>query len=218
MNSYARSYKIPEEGVMGFFVESAAAPDEKRHAASLIEQARVLSLLYDIGKELTSILDLDSLLRRVGERVKSLVDYDLFSVMILNLDTNRLEHALALKYDERVHARKTLALGEGLCGTAALERKAVRVSQVGSDPRYVSCDISAGIQSELVVPLIAQDRVLGVLDLESLRADAFTEEHEQMLTTLASTVAIAFENARLVGEFRSELNERLEGLNLGPHS
>lgn len=104
-----------------------------------------------------------------------------------------------------------LALGEGLCGTAAMERRPVRVSEVSKDPRYVRCDIGAGVQSELVVPLIAQDRVLGVLDLESLTPDAFTEDHEQMLATMASTVAIALENAGLYHQLRqAELHRKAD--------
>ena len=179
---------------MDLYAQSAAMLNEKRLTASLLEQTRVLTLLYDIGKELTSILDRDSLLRKVGERAKQLINYDLFSVMVINPQTQRLESALSLKYDEGIHGHRTLALGEGICGTAAMERRPIRVSEVSKDPRYIRCDLDAGVQSELVVPLIAQDRVLGVLDLESLSPGAFTEDHEQMLATLASIVAIALEN------------------------
>jgi hypothetical protein len=68
---------------MESFAQSAATRHERSLAASILEQARILSLLYDIGKELTSILDRDTLLRKIGQRVKSLVDYDLFNVMVL---------------------------------------------------------------------------------------------------------------------------------------
>ncbi len=181
-------------------------------AAPLVDQPQVLSLLYDIGKELTSILDLENLLRAVGERVKLLVDYDVFNVMLLKTETQRLEHALSLRYDQRLHPRTTLALGEGLCGTAALERKPIRVDQVASDPRYVECESEWGVKSELVVPLIVKDRVLGVLDLESVRPAAFTADHEQMLTTLASSLSIALENARLYDQLRRTEQRKKEDL------
>ncbi len=169
---------------------------------SLAEETRILALLHEIGKELTSILDPEKLLRVVGERVKQLVDYDLFNVMLLNAETQRLQHAFSLKYDQRVHSQQTLALGEGLCGNSALERKPIRVNRVSTDPRYVMCEIGLKVESELVVPLIVQDRVLGVLDLECLKPNAFTVEHEQLLSTLASTIAIALENARLYDQLR----------------
>ena len=76
------------------------------------------------------------------------------------------------------------------------------MDQVADDPRYVKCEVGLPIQSELVVPLIMQDRVLGVLDLESLKPFAFNKDHEQMLTVLASTIAIAIENARLYDQLR----------------
>ena len=181
-------------------------------AAALFRQTRILSLLYDIGSELTSILELEALMRAIGTHVKSLVDYDLFNVMILNPESNRLEHAFSLRYDERIEVSQTLALGQGICGTAALQRRAVRVERVAEDPRYVQCEIGVGVQSELAVPLIMQGRVLGVLDLESQRPHAFTEEHEQMLSILAATAAIALENARLYDQLRRAEQRRTQDL------
>lgn len=171
-------------------------------AVSPLEQARILSLLYDIGKELTSILDLQALLAAIGGHVKRLVDYDLFNVMLINEETGRLEHRFTVQFDRRIELQTTLALGEGLCGTAALERRPVRVNHVADDPRYIRCDGGLDVKSELVVPLIGKNRVLGVLDLESLRPGAFSPEHERMLATLASTVAIAVENACLYDQLR----------------
>ncbi len=185
---------------------------ESAQAEALAEQARVLALLYDIGKELTSILAVDELLRAVGERVRALVEYDLLSVLLLNQETGRLEHSLSLRYDQRILLRTTLAPGEGLCGTAVLERTPIRVGRVKCDARYIRCESGLPVESELVVPLIAKDRVLGVLDLESLRPDAFTAEHEQTLVTLASTVAIALENAFLYDELRRTEQRRKEDL------
>ncbi len=69
-----------------------------------------------------------------------------------------------------------------------------------SDERYMM--LIPGVRSELVVPLIHQDKVLGVFDLESSELGRFTEEHVQILTPLANQVAGAFENARLYGELQ----------------
>ena len=191
-----------EEGYPAGTARVPALAVEIPAAAAALEQAPVLSLLYEIGAELTSILDLEELMRAIGTRIKRLIDYDLFNVMLLNSATQRLEHAFSLKYDERVEVKQTLGLGQGLCGAAALEKHSIRVERVAEDPRYVMCEIAAGVQSELVVPLIIRDRVLGVLDLESLRPQAFTHDHEQMLSILAYTAAIALENARLYDQLR----------------
>ncbi len=196
----------------GFIELPSGSLPEFTPSSSAEEQARILSLLHDVGRELTSILDLDTLLLAIARRVKCLVDYDLFNVMLLNHDTHRLGHAFSLRFDERLHVRTTLALGEGLCGTAALNRKPVRVNQVRDDPRYIRCEAGMDISSELVVPLVAQDRLLGVLDLESLEPGSFTEENEKMLATLASTVAIAIENACLYDQLRKAEQRRKEDL------
>jgi sigma-B regulation protein RsbU (phosphoserine phosphatase) len=188
---------------------SSVTPTGVPHATPLlaegsdpVEQTRILLLLNEIGRDLASILDIEDLLRAAGERVRQLVKYDLFSVMLLNQETQLLESAFALRYDQRIQSRTRLALGEGLCGSAALDRKAIRVNAVDRDPRYIRCEVGLSVKSELVVPLIAKGRLLGVLDLESLEADAFTERNELMLVILASTLAIALDNARLYDELR----------------
>ena len=186
--------------------------EDEQLPINVIEHSEILSLLYDISRELTSILDLEQLLRSIGTRVKLLVNYDVFAVMLVNNDMQRLEHAFTLRYDERIEVSRTLRFGEGLCGTAVLERRPIRVDRVENDPRYIQCLQDLGVQSELVIPLIMQDRVLGVLDLESLRPGAFTERHEHMLTTLASTVAIALENARLYDHMQRAEQRRKEDL------
>jgi len=167
-----------------------------------VPPASSLQLLQEVSRELTSILDRDALLRRIAERVKALADYQLFALMLWNERTERLEHAFSLRFGEEVQIRQTLKLSEGLCGAAARQRQPVRVANVHTDARYVECQIGPGVRSELAVPLVVNDRLVGVLDLESTSYNAFTEEHEQMLSTLASYIAIALENARLYQELR----------------
>jgi phosphoserine phosphatase RsbU/P len=170
------------------------------------EQANTLSLLYEVSREITSILDREELLRKVAQRVKKLVNYHVFSVMLWNETTQLLESTFSMRYGDTIPSRLTLPLYKGLTGTAAGERRILRVNDTVEDPRYIKCDVGFDTRSELVVPLLLQDRLIGVLDLESTDANAFTAEHERMLATLGSYVAIALENARLFQEAReSEL-------------
>jgi len=166
------------------------------------EQATTLALLYEVSREFTSILDREELLRRIAQRVKKLVNYHVFSVMLWNEKTQRLESVFAMRYGDTIPARMSLPLHQGLTGTAAGERRILRVNDTLEDPRYIKCDIGFDTRSELVVPLLLQDRLVGVLDLESTEANAFTSEHERMLATLGSYIAIALENARLFEESR----------------
>ncbi len=166
------------------------------------EQAKTLGLLYDVSRELTSILDREELLRRVAQRVKRIVNYHVFSVMLWNESTQLLESVFGMRYENSVPTYLSLPLRKGLTGTAAAERRPVRVDDVLTDSRYIRCETGLDARSELVVPLLLQDRLIGVLDLESTEPHAFTAENERMLATLASYIAVALENARLYEEAR----------------
>ncbi len=183
----------------------AAAVDAARLYQSLRQQTQTLSLLHELGREFASILDRDELLERVADRVKRLIDYDVFTVLLWNEESQLLEPKVAV-YRDGPHPGKprAMGLGEGICGTAAALRQTLRVPNVQLDPRYIDCAVDLQVRSELAVPMYVKDRLVGVLDLESSRYDAFTAEHEQALSTLAASLAIALENARLYGRLQED--------------
>jgi sigma-B regulation protein RsbU (phosphoserine phosphatase) len=100
-----------------------------------------------------------------------------------------------------------MKLGEGLVGWAAQHKEPVLVADVSKDPRYVNLVEDA--RSELVIPMMIKDRCIGVFDLESPELEAFTKEHKELLTLLASQAAVAIDNARLYDELRRK-EERIE--------
>jgi sigma-B regulation protein RsbU (phosphoserine phosphatase) len=165
-------------------------------------QAEALALLYELSHEITSILDRGELLRLIAERVKKLVDYDVFTVMLWNESTQVLESVFAMRFEDAIPSRVSIPLHQGITGSAAAERRTIRVIDVRLDPRYLPGESGVEVRSELVVPLLRRDRLVGVLDLESTVPDAFTAEHERLLNILGSYVAVALENARLFEESR----------------
>jgi len=173
------------------------------------EQAQTLSLLYEMSHELTSILDREELLRRIAERVKKLVDYQLFTVMLWNEQAQMLESVFSMRYQDALPSRVQMPLNHGITGAAAAERRTIRVVDVRLDSRYLQCGSDVEVRSELVVPLLRQERLIGVLDLESTEPHAFTAEHERLLNILGSYIAVALENARLFEESR-ENQSRLQ--------
>jgi sigma-B regulation protein RsbU (phosphoserine phosphatase) len=98
-------------------------------------------------------------------------------------------------------------LDRGLVGYAARHRQAVLVADVNKDSRYIR--LNPETRSELAVPLIYKDKVIGVLDLEHTRRGFFTEDHKRTITTLAAQIAIALENARLYEQIARQ-EKRLE--------
>jgi sigma-B regulation protein RsbU (phosphoserine phosphatase) len=176
------------------------------------EQAQTIALLYEISHELTSILDREELLRRIAERVKKLVNYHVFTVMLWNESTQMLESVFSQRYENALPSRFQMPLHQGITGTAAAERRTIRVVDVRLDPRYVSCGEEVEVRSELVVPLLLRDRLVGVLDLESTMPQAFSAEHERLLNILGSYIAVALENSRLFEDARENQTRMMNDL------
>src|SRR5215468_1974178 len=186
------------------------------HVAVAIENARLfrserhytetLETLAEIGREMSSILDLDVLLTRIASLTKRLIDYRTFGIFLLNEPANVLEMKLAVRYGDEGTA-KSVRVGEGLVGWSALHREPVLVADVSKDPRYLN--FIEDVRSELVIPMLIKERCIGVFDLESPELSAFTKEHKELLTLLASQAAVAIENARLYEQVRRN-EERIE--------
>jgi sigma-B regulation protein RsbU (phosphoserine phosphatase) len=170
-------------------------------------QARTLVLLNEIARELTSILNVDELLKRIAELLSRLIDYQMFSILLVDSAGEKLQHRFSLRFQENIQLKHDVPLGDGLVGYAARHRQAVLVPDVSKDPRYIS--LNPETRSELAVPLIYKDKVIGVLDLEHTKRGFFTEDHKRTVTTLAAQVAIAIENARLYEEIARQ-EKRLE--------
>ncbi len=171
------------------------------------KQARILLLLNEIARELTSILNFDELLGRIAELVRRLIDYQMFSILLLDPAGEKLQHRFSLRFNENIHLKHEIPLGRGLVGYAAAQKQAVLVPDVSKDIRYIATNPET--RSELAVPLIYKSKVVGVLDLEHTRRGFFTEEHQRTMTTLAAQIAIALENARLYEEIERQ-ERRLE--------
>src|SRR6195256_5139504 len=170
-------------------------------------QARTLLLLNEIARELTSILNLDELLKRIAELLSRLIDYQMFSILLLDAAGEKLQHRFSLRFQENIQLKHDIGLGKGVVGYAVQHRQAVLVSDVSKDSRYIL--LNPETRSELAVPLIYKDKVIGVLDLEHTRRGFFTEDHQRTVTTLAAQVAIAIENAQLYEEIARQ-EKRLE--------
>jgi sigma-B regulation protein RsbU (phosphoserine phosphatase) len=170
-------------------------------------QARTLVLLNEIARELTSILNVDELLKRIAELLSRLIDYQMFSILLLDAAGEKLQHRFSQRFQENIQLKHEIPLGRGVVGYAAQHKEAVLVPDVNKDPRYVKANPET--RSELAVPLVYKDKVIGVLDLEHTRRGFFTDDHKRTVTTLAAQVAIAIENAQLYEQIARQ-EKRLE--------
>ncbi len=185
----------------------AVSIENARLYTRVVRQANNLALLNDISRDLTSILNLDQLLKRIGDLLAKVINYQMFSILLLDEARQKLVHRFSVRFKENIQLKHDIPVGRGLVGTAALEKKPVLVGDVSKDPRYINANPET--RSELCVPLIHKDKVIGVLDLEHTRKGFFTEEHVRTMSTLAAQIAIAVENARLYERIAKE-EQRLE--------
>ncbi len=173
----------------------AQAIENARLYARVSRQAQTLTVLNEIAAELTSILQLDPLLERIGQLLRRLIDFQMFTVMLLDEKGEILVTRYAWRFGYPHAPRRRLPINSGLVGAAVREWRVINVPDVQKDPRYL--EMNPETRSELIVPLFYKGRVIGVLDLEHTRTGFFNEEHERILTTLAAQIAVAIENARL---------------------
>jgi sigma-B regulation protein RsbU (phosphoserine phosphatase) len=185
----------------------AQSIENARLYTRVARQAQTLSVMNEISRELTSILDLEALLERIGQLLRRLIDYHMFTIWLLNERDQMLESQYGVRFGERYTPDERVPLDRGLVNVAIAERRAVMAGDVRKDSRYHM--VNPETRSEMAVPLIYKNKVIGVLDIEHTRAYYFNEDHERAITTLAAQIAISIENARLYQRIAQQ-EQRLE--------
>ena len=183
------------------------AIDNARLYRRVERQNRTLRVLAHLSQEFSSILEIDELLTKVAVTVRALINFDAFSIFLVDNDRKILRCRFSQRYDSTGGTIDNVPFGKGLTGAAAASRQIVRVGDVSQDPRYIASH--SDIRSEIAVPLILHDRVIGVMNLESARFSFFTEEHARALSLLAPQIATSVENARLYEEL-AQRERRME--------
>jgi phosphoserine phosphatase RsbU/P len=157
--------------------------------------SETLAVLTEISREINSTLNLDEVLATAAAQVKRLIDYEIFSVLLIDESANNLYFRFAIGHRTEVAEHWRIPLGDGIIGAAASTGQAIRVADVSKDSRYLAA--VEAVRSELAVPVISRDRVIGVMDIESRQPDYFTPAQQNILTLVASRIGTAIVNARL---------------------
>src|ERR1700680_4286946 len=160
----------------------------------------VLATLTEIGEEVNASLDLDEVLARTAALIKRHIDYEIFGVLMV--EGAYLKHCFSIGYPRELVENLRVPIGQGITGTAAATGHSVRVSDTSKDDRYIPA--IENVRSELAVPLMLQGKPVGVLDIQSRHPDYFTPDQQNILTLLASRLAVAIENARLFQKVRTQ--------------
>jgi phosphoserine phosphatase RsbU/P len=185
--------------------EPAAAPEPDVRAGAL----EALTALFALGREVTSVLDLEELLQKIPELISRITKFKAFAVYLLDPKRSELTIAYSVGYPPEVARTLRLKVGEGLVGAAVADGLPLLVNDVHADPRYV--EAVPGSNAEMVVPLRRKGRVIGALNLLSDNRNQFTLVDEAVLRQFGANVAVAIENARLL-EHEREYTSTLETL------
>jgi sigma-B regulation protein RsbU (phosphoserine phosphatase) len=190
----------------------AIALEHARVYDELRQRTREMRTLIEIGHEITSILDLDRLLNHIAPMLDRIIDYEFLLVGLIDEASEEFVWHVEEGYGAEKRERATRTkVSQGVVGRAVRERRTQIVGDALRDPDYYLTDKweVRGQRSEIAVPLLYEDKVIGALVLESSRTDAFNEYHGRLLENIANNLSIAIVNARLYAE-HVEGERRLE--------
>jgi signal transduction histidine kinase/CheY-like chemotaxis protein/uncharacterized protein YigA (DUF484 family) len=176
-----------------------------------------LALVNEIGQALAEQLEFEAIIELVGERVRSIFDARSIFIALYDSATNLISWPYDIDEGERFH-RDPRELGPGLTSTVITAQRPLRIGTIAEQLSAGAIQIGGSdTQSWLSVPIVGANRVVGVVGLESIQSNAFSEADERLLATLANSMGVALENARLFDETKrllGETNERAAELAL----
>jgi sigma-B regulation protein RsbU (phosphoserine phosphatase) len=173
----------------------AIALDNARLYGRVKREIKERDLLYRVGMRITSSLDLNEVLNLILDSLRELVEFDAGGIYLVYPDTDDIMAITTRGYDPGMESQVKLKFGEGIVGWVAKNVKPVIVDDVSADSRYLNARDQT--RSEIVVPLVTGERIVGVLNLESNNLNAFGAEALDLIKTFGSQAAITIERARL---------------------
>ena len=171
-----------------------------------LEKIKQLTTLYEIGKTLSSTLDLDELFKKALELIKDRWGYVLGGIFFLDKEKDELyiRHVVGRNFEEVKQMRFKVGV-DGIVGWVAKTGELLYVPDVSKDPRYIPG--SPAGKSEVAIPFKIRDQVIGVLDIESNELRGFDEEDLKTLSSFVSQMSISIENAQLFSDLKQTLQE-----------
>jgi len=161
----------------------------------------VLLTLFDLGRRVTSVLELEELLPKIPELIARLIPFDAFGVYLYDERREELRLEYAEGYPDR-EAGFRIKAGEGIVGRAVMQLQPIVVDNAADDPHYI--EVVPGMVSDLVVPLTYKSRSVGALNVLSHNEGQYGERDVQILRQFGAHVAVALENARLFEQARRD--------------
>jgi sigma-B regulation protein RsbU (phosphoserine phosphatase) len=151
--------------------------------------------LYEVSKKLSSTLNLDEVLHQIMISLKRIVDYKAGGIYLLDKEKDELDTAYSVGYDEEIKEYLKVKIGQGLVGASARTGEPLIIGDVTKDERFIRC--ASDIMSEIVVPIKINGRILGILNLESIKKNAFNRKTLDLLMAFTSQAAVSIDRANM---------------------
>jgi GAF domain-containing protein/CheY-like chemotaxis protein len=196
---------------MGVAIENARLFDETKHLLGQTEQRNAeLAVINEIGEALAKQLDFQGIIDAVGERIRAIFDVTTGVIALYDPATDRLSTPYSVDLGQRVYTDPR-PLG-GLAKVVIEQRRPLRLGTNAEAKELGAFIYGTDVaESWLGVPILAGERVLGIIGVERVPHNGFSESDERLLATIASNLGVALENARLFDETKrllTETNER----------
>jgi phosphoserine phosphatase RsbU/P len=182
-----------------FPADEAPADNDSRTRPDQSEQ-ELLTTLFDLGRQVTAVLDLEDLLHQIPRLIGRLISFEAFAVYLLDERRGELRSAYTVGYPTPDMVR--LKLGTGLVGVAVATEQPVLVNDLHADPRYL--EFVPDMNSEIVVPLLHKSRPIGALNILSRNLNQFAPRDVAIVRQFGAHVAVALVNARLFDRSRRD--------------
>ena len=159
-----------------------------------------LQEIFEVAKSISSILDVDALLKRMGAVSERMLNAEASSIMLLDEDKEHLSFKVATGEKGGSIQKLKVKIGQGIAGSVAQDRKPLIVNDVAHDPRFTGkIDQSSGFvtRSIICVPMFVDDQLVGIMEVLNKKSDAgFTKDDQNILESLAALAAVSINNAR----------------------
>jgi phosphoserine phosphatase RsbU/P len=174
-------------------------PSTQIGSASGLSERDILLTLFDLGRQVASVIEFDELVQRIPELIGRLIPFDAFAVYLLDERRGDLSIAYAVGYPD---AGFKLQASEGVVGQVVATQQAMVLGDVSLDPHYI--EVVPGMSSTIAVPLVYQAKPIGALNVLSRERDRYAERDVAILRQFAAHVATALVNARLFAQQRHD--------------
>lgn len=202
---FDRKYTMPMSHwnmLMAMTQQAALALERTRLLTDAQQAARESASLYQIGLVTTSSLQIDDVLRLIYEQVQHIVHLDTFYIALYDQDQNELRYDIFVEAGQNLPPFRARLDSVGIASWVIRNRRSILIRHWSMELEQLPFEatlVGSSMESSISVPLIAKDKIVGVMSAQALEPNAYDEHHLRLLTSIAGQAALALENARLHG-------------------